>query len=186
MEDLHVCGSPEILPLLSNLVEECGDELVIVCYQRLCKLVVQNQPLYTLSSLQEGDCLIAFSRRAVHSLKREVLRLSKTKSVSVIYGGLPPLSRKQQASAFNSQNGEGLLVATDAIGMGLNLKIKRIVFSALEKFDGKSVRPLRSNEMRQIAGRAGICFISDSTLTHTEYSCVVQRSISAQQGRWER
>lgn len=75
-------------------------------------------------------------------------------------GSLPPDARKQQALLFNNQDNNlsrsfNVLVASDAIGMGLNLSIKRIIFSTLQKFDGKEERDLYSTEIKQIAGRAG-------------------------------
>jgi ATP-dependent RNA helicase SUPV3L1/SUV3 len=154
-ETLHVCGSPEILPLLSKLVKQCGDELIMHVHQRLSKLVVQSKALNTFSELQDGDCVIAFSRRAVHSIKRDVMRQKEGIKVSIIYGSLPPASRKHQAAVFNNNLDGQILIATDAIGMGLNLRIKRIIFSSLSKWDGSRVRPLRASEVRQIAGRAG-------------------------------
>lgn len=60
-----------------------------------------------------------------------------------VSGSLPPEARKEQAKLFNDSNSEyNVLVATDAVGMGLNLSIKRVVFSSLEKYDGKVTRPL--------------------------------------------
>jgi ATP-dependent RNA helicase SUPV3L1/SUV3 len=88
-----------------------------------------------------------------------VLRYAKTlesmgKKVSVIYGALPYDARKKQVELY--RNGEtDIVVATDAIGMGLNLPIKRIIFSASSKFDGRHMRSLKHYEIKQIAGRAG-------------------------------
>jgi len=74
----------------------------------------------------------------------------------VVYGALPPESRSQQAKLFNdTQSIRRILIGTDAIGMGLNLNIGRIIFSSCEKFDGESKRTLLHSEIRQIAGRAG-------------------------------
>lgn len=72
------------------------------------------------------------------------------------YGGLPPEARQNQADLFNSPESEfEVLIASDAIGMGLNLNIKRIIFSTIHKFDGTKTRPLTKLEIKQIAGRAG-------------------------------
>ena len=81
--------------------------------------------------------------------------LKKNKfNVSIIYGALSPEVRKKQAQMFsNGQN--QVLVSTDAIGMGMNLPIKRVIFSTLEKYDGQSNRSLIDSEIQQIAGRAG-------------------------------
>jgi ATP-dependent RNA helicase SUPV3L1/SUV3 len=74
----------------------------------------------------------------------------------LVYGGLPPLVRLEQARLFNSpDNPYDILLATDAIGHGLNLNIRRIIFYTMSKFDGTTIRDLEDNEIRQIAGRAG-------------------------------
>lgn len=74
--------------------------------------------------------------------------------VSTIYGSLPPQIRKKQFEMFLSGETE-VVVATDAIGLGVNLPIRRIVFMNIYKFDGMSTRLLNEYEIRQIAGRAG-------------------------------
>ncbi|MBM6839638.1 RNA helicase, partial [Clostridium saudiense] len=73
---------------------------------------------------------------------------------SIIYGSLPYSTRKKQFERFLSGETE-VIVCTDAIGMGVNLPIKRIVFLETRKFDGISLRKLRVPEIKQIAGRAG-------------------------------
>jgi len=78
------------------------------------------------------------------------------KKVAIIYGNLPPAVRKLQADLFNDpDSGVDILVASDAIGMGLNLQIGRIVFSTIIKFDGEEYRRLTMPEIKQIGGRAG-------------------------------
>ncbi|XP_078436286.1 ATP-dependent RNA helicase isoform X2 [Wolffia australiana] len=75
---------------------------------------------------------------------------------SVVYGSLPPETRTRQASMFNDERSNfDVLVASDAIGMGLNLNISRVIFSTLKKFDGIELRELSIPEIKQIAGRAG-------------------------------
>ena len=74
--------------------------------------------------------------------------------VSLIYGDLPPEVRKKQYELFTSGE-NSVLISTDAIGMGVNLPIKRIVFMEIKKFDGTEIRHLTSQEVKQIAGRAG-------------------------------
>ncbi|XP_050218403.1 DExH-box ATP-dependent RNA helicase DExH16, mitochondrial isoform X4 [Mercurialis annua] len=75
---------------------------------------------------------------------------------SVVYGSLPPETRTRQATMFNDASSEfDVLVASDAIGMGLNLNISRIIFSTMKKFDGVEMRSLTVPEIKQIAGRAG-------------------------------
>ncbi|WVZ60527.1 hypothetical protein U9M48_010537 [Paspalum notatum var. saurae] len=75
---------------------------------------------------------------------------------SVVYGSLPPETRTKQATMFNDDTNDlNVLVASDAIGMGLNLNISRIIFSTMMKFDGFGFRELTVSEIKQIAGRAG-------------------------------
>lgn len=134
-----------------------GDTVEVFEYDRLTPLQQQEMPLMSYKNLQAGDCVIAFSRRSCYELKQRIEKLHKGRhKCCVVYGGLPPAARKEQAKLFNTPgSGFDILVATDAVGMGLNLSIGRIVFSSLEKFDGKKSRILRPDEIKQIAGRAG-------------------------------
>lgn len=87
--------------------------------------------------------------------QREV-ELATNHKCCVVYGALPPETRTQQAKLFNDQNsGYDVLVASDAVGMGLNLNIRRVVFYSLDKFDGDAKRPIPAPQVKQIAGRAG-------------------------------
>ena len=73
-----------------------------------------------------------------------------------MYGSLPPETRSAQARLFNDPaSGFDVLVASDAIGMGLNLNIRRLVFHTMDKFDGSRVAPIAPAHVKQIAGRAG-------------------------------
>jgi len=75
-------------------------------------------------------------------------------STAVVYGSLPPTTRLQQAEDFNSGEKE-ILIATNAIGYGLNLNIKRVLFTSLVKFNGYEMEYLPDTLFKQIAGRAG-------------------------------
>jgi ATP-dependent RNA helicase SUPV3L1/SUV3 len=89
-------------------------------------------------------------------------RLEESKiDASVIYGSLPPEIRRRQMHRFN-QKLTKVVVATDAIGMGLNLPVRRIVFLQADKYDGTNRRPLQPPEVKQIAGRAGRFGIYDT------------------------
>ncbi|KAJ2764292.1 RNA helicase, partial [Coemansia nantahalensis] len=102
-----------------------------------------------------GDCVVTFSRLAIYQTK-ELIEAKTGMRCAVIYGGLPPESRVEQAKLFNDpESGYDVLVASDAVGMGINLTINRVVFMALEKFDGSDVRPVSVSLTRQIGGRAG-------------------------------
>ena len=154
--EVHVCGSADSLPLLRELVDFCGDSLVEYSYERLTPLRTASHSLYgDLSQVRPGDCVVAFSRKDIFQLKASVEAASGLQC-GVVYGSLPPETRKQQARLFNAPDtAEEVLVASDAVGMGLNLNINRIIFASMTKFDGKSVRSLEPTEVKQIAGRAG-------------------------------
>ncbi len=99
-----------------------------------------------------GDAVVAFSRRAVHEIRETIVAAGR--SVATIYGALSPEVRRAEARRFRDGEAE-VLVTTDAIGMGLNLgPLKRVIFSAVTKWDGTATRPLTNPEIRQIAGRA--------------------------------
>jgi len=72
----------------------------------------------------------------------------------IIYGSLPPATRAEQAKSFN-EDPNGVLIASNAVGMGLNLHIKRMIFMEMERFNGKKSVPIDASECRQIGGRAG-------------------------------
>ena len=144
-------GSEECLPLVIPVIENLGEEYEIVRFERKNKLNI-IPPLEKLKSLKSGDCVVVFSRKSALEMKNAIEATGKT--CSVIYGNLSPEVRKSEARKF--KNGENpILVATDAIGMGLNLPISRIFFSTMEKYDGNSNRLLTISEVKQIAGRAG-------------------------------
>jgi hypothetical protein len=156
-EEIHLCGDVSALPVLQRIMRLTGDSLDVRTYNRLGPLTVEDGHVRSLSELRRGDCVIAFGRRALYDHKREIERTTGLRC-AVVYGALPPPVRKSQALLFNgSEGGEraDVLVATDAIAMGLNLNIQRIIFSKMQKFDGESRRPLTVSETKQIAGRAG-------------------------------
>ncbi len=106
----------------------------------------------TLATLPPRSVVVAFSATRVYELA-EKLRL-KRGGAAVVIGALSPRARNAQVALF--QSGEvDTLVATDAIGMGLNLDVDNVVFAELRKFDGRASRALEDNELAQIAGRAG-------------------------------
>ncbi|GAA5837179.1 hypothetical protein JCM9279_005609 [Rhodotorula babjevae] len=153
-DELHLCGEESVVDLVRQIAAEVGDECVVKRYQRLSPLVVASTSLEgDLSRIRRGDCLVTFSRSNIFAFKRAIEEKTGLR-VAVAYGGLPPEVREEQARAFN-EGAYDVLVASDAIGMGLNLKIRRVVFEALHKFDGTSEVRLPVPQIKQIAGRAG-------------------------------
>ncbi|NNK78924.1 MAG: disulfide oxidoreductase [Litoreibacter sp.] len=105
-----------------------------------------------ISRLKPRSAVVGFSVENVYAIA-ELIRRQKG-GCAVVMGALSPRTRNAQVEMY--QNGEvDYLVATDAIGMGLNLDVSHVAFSALAKFDGRRMRPLAPNELAQIAGRAG-------------------------------
>ena len=105
-----------------------------------------------ISRMPDRSAIVGFSVEDVYAIA-ELLRRQKG-GAAVVMGALSPRTRNAQVEMY--QNGEvGHLVATDAIGMGLNLDIAHVAFSSLRKFDGRRMRDLQPNELAQIAGRAG-------------------------------
>lgn len=147
--EVHLAGSPDALPLIQAVLEQTGETVEIRSYKRRSELRILKAPVRTLEA---GDAVIGFSRRQIMGLRARFL--SQGYTVATIFGTLPPEIRRKEASRFASGEAQ-ILVATDAIGMGLNLPIRRILFSEVVKFDGRERRPLTPSEFRQIAGRAG-------------------------------
>ncbi|KAF2238912.1 hypothetical protein EV356DRAFT_572956 [Viridothelium virens] len=157
-KELHVCGEERSIPLIRELAASVGDKLKIHRYERLSPLKVMDHSLNgSLKGLEKGDCVVSFSVFGIHTLRREIEKVTG-KKVAIVYGSLPPETRAQQARLFNDpDNDYDFLVASDAIGMGLNLSIKRIIFEATSKRrgGGGGLSPLTVAEVKQIAGRAG-------------------------------
>ena len=105
-----------------------------------------------LTRLPRRSAIVAFSADAVYSIAELVRR--QRGGAAVVMGALSPRTRNAQVALYQSGDVD-FLVATDAIGMGLNMDIDHVAFAATEKFDGAVRRPLRPNELAQIAGRAG-------------------------------
>lgn len=159
--DIHIVGSPVSETLINRLAEELGFTVTTERYERLTPLHVAERP-WTLEDLPARTILVAFSRRTVLGLKAD-LEKKFNRSVAVIYGNLPPEVRLRQAERFATGQAE-ICVATDAIGMGLNLPADHVCFYEVEKFDGKNMRVLNPNEIKQIAGRAGRFGLSEQGL----------------------
>ena len=151
-EEIHACASPDAEILLTRIIRECGDELTIVRHERMTKLEMEKDGFQFPTSVRPGDALIVFSKARVHAVAAELR--SRGVKVSLIYGALPPDVRRNQAERFHQRETE-VVVSTDAIAMGMNLPIERVVFLGSEKYDGDITRTLTDAEIKQIAGRAG-------------------------------
>lgn len=149
--EIHLCGALNSKEVLTKILDDCGEEYEIKEYTRNTPLEVEMKE-FTSNDVTEGDAIVLFS-------KKRVLELAESYSkqgikASIIYGDLPPEVRKKQYDQFINKETK-ILITTDAIGMGVNLPIRRIVFLNTKKFDGEEFRELKSQEVKQIAGRAG-------------------------------
>ena len=152
-DEIHVCIAPYAEKIITHLIEECGDSYEIIRHERQTPLVM-DKPKFKLfrEHIHKHDAFIVFSRRNVHAVAGELRTMGIR--CSVIYGNLPYDVRQEEARRF--RDGEtDVVVATDAIGMGMNLPIERLVFLEISKFDGTDTRLLKPAEIQQIVGRAG-------------------------------
>jgi ATP-dependent RNA helicase SUPV3L1/SUV3 len=149
-EVIIICSAYAV-PAIENLLGLCGERCTVKHFERKQHVQLLSAPV-PIGALKLGDAVVAFSRRDVLMLRDQIA--ASGHPVSVIYGALPPEVRRREAERF-AQGESHILVATDAIGMGLNLPIQRVLFSTMTKFDGQADRPLNESEVHQIAGRAG-------------------------------
>lgn len=151
---LHLRGTAETMILgaetLRPLIRRLLPDAEILSRPRFSKLV-HAEPR-KLSRLPARSAIVAFTAEDVYALA-EMLRRHKG-GAAVVMGSLSPRTRNAQVAMY--QSGEvDYLVATDAVGMGLNMDIAHVAFAGLQKFDGRHHRRLRTAELAQIAGRAG-------------------------------
>jgi ATP-dependent RNA helicase SUPV3L1/SUV3 len=149
-ERIIMTGSPDCIPLVQAMADYLGEPLTVHHLERHTPIEAENGAL-SLSRIEAGSAVIAFSRREVLALKAE---LEARFRVAVIYGNLTPEVRREEARRFRSGEAQ-VVVSTDAIAMGLNLPIRTVVFSTLEKWNGRDYVQLEPWEILQIGGRAG-------------------------------
>ena len=139
-------GSHTMKPVIKSLI----DKIEFVSRERYSKLTYSGYK--KISRLNPKTALIAFSIDEVYAIA-ELVRRQKG-GAAIIMGSLSPKTRNSQVELYQSGDAN-FLVATDAIGMGINMDINNVSFSSLKKFDGKKKRKLNLSEISQIAGRAG-------------------------------
>ena len=145
-EETMILGSDSLRPMLGTLVPEAE----IVSRPRFSTLSYAGPK--KLSRLPPRSAIVAFSAAEVYAVAEMLRRLRG--GAAIVMGALSPRTRNAQVAMF--QAGEvDYLVATDAIGMGLNMDVHHVAFASLRKFDGRRRRRLHIHEMAQIAGRAG-------------------------------
>ncbi|XP_026106307.1 ATP-dependent RNA helicase SUPV3L1, mitochondrial isoform X2 [Carassius auratus] len=158
-EEIHVCGEAAAVDFVTELMYTTGEEVEVHNYKRLTPFSVSNHAVESLDNLKPGDCIVCFNKNDIYSISRQIE--VRGLECAVIYGSLPPGTKLAQAKKFNDPDDPcKILVATDAIGMGLNLSIRRIIFNSLVKpsVNEKGERELdtiSTSQALQIAGRAG-------------------------------
>ncbi|MCM0648547.1 RNA helicase [Clostridium swellfunianum] len=150
-KEIHVCGAINAKELLMKILDDTGEEYEIREYRREVPLEIIDKS-FSYKDIEQGDALVVFSKKRVLELAYYYSEMGI--KASLIYGDLPPEVRRKQYDQFINKE-TTILITTDAIGMGVNLPIKRIIFMDVRKFDGSEVRYLHSQEVKQIAGRAG-------------------------------
>lgn len=157
---VYVCGSEAVTTSCFRVLDALHEPYTTTYLARKTPLMLQEDSLcgdiYATKKLQKqlqtGDAFIAFNRKDILTYAAQFRQWGH--KVATIYGALSPEVRRKESARF--LNGEAdILVATDAIGMGLNLPIRRVIFCHTHKFDGIAPRLLNATEVRQIAGRAG-------------------------------
>jgi ATP-dependent RNA helicase SUPV3L1/SUV3 len=145
-------GSPDCVEMVKDLATYLGEPLTIHECTRHNELRVAPAPM-RLREVRPGMAIVCFSRRDVLRIKTMIQENSDHK-VAVVYGNLSPQARREEARRFRSGEAD-ILVATDAIAMGLNLPVSEVLFYTTTKFNGEDMVTLGAPEIRQIGGRAG-------------------------------
>jgi len=165
--EIHLCSDSSCVNLVKKIIDECGDTYEVKEHKRNTELKLDRDKFEFPKGVKKNDALIVFSKAACIAVTAKLQ--SEGIKASMIYGNLPYDVRMNEVRRFISGETD-VVVATDAIGMGLNLPIKRIVFLETRKFDGEDVRSLNVSEIKQIAGRAGRRGIYEVGYYNTEYN----------------
>ncbi|MDQ7027611.1 MAG: helicase-related protein [Anaerolineae bacterium] len=149
--EMHVIAPETAQNLIQKMAEAANIPMGTVFHERLTPIKVAAKH-WNLENIPPKTILVAFSRKMVLELKTRLEAMGR--DVSVVYGSLPPEVRRKQAERFAAGETD-VCVATDAVGMGLNLPADCVCFYDVEKFDGRDMRLLKPAEVQQIGGRAG-------------------------------
>jgi ATP-dependent RNA helicase SUPV3L1/SUV3 len=151
-ETVYLVGAAHAREAIEALAHRLGVPLEVRRFERKGPLEMEKRTIEHLRDIRRGDAVIVFSRRDV--LYWRELLVQRGLSVATIYGNLAPEVRRGEAKRFREGVAD-VVVATDAIGMGLNLPIARVVFTTHVKWNGEEEELLRPVMVQQIAGRAG-------------------------------
>ena len=135
---------------IKNIISKLNEDVEFIFKNRLSKLIYAGHK--KISRIQTKTAIIAFSAEEVYAIA-ELIRRQKG-GAAIVMGSLSPKTRNAQVQLYQSGDVD-FLVATDAIGMGINMDLDHVYFSNLKKFDGRKLRKLNLSEIGQISGRAG-------------------------------
>ena len=135
---------------IKSIIEKLNDDIEFINKERFSKLSFGGHK--KISRIERKSAVIAFSAEEVYAIA-ELIRRQKG-GAAIVMGSLSPKTRNAQVNLYQSGDVD-YLVATDAIGMGINMDLNQVFFSNIKKFDGKKLRRLNISEIGQIAGRAG-------------------------------
>ncbi len=135
---------------IKSIIQKLDDDIEFINKQRLSKLSFGGHK--KISRIDRKSAVIAFSTEEVYAIA-ELIRRQKG-GAAIVMGSLSPKTRNAQVNLYQSGDVD-YLVATDAIGMGINMDLNNVYFSNIKKFDGKKIRRLKISEIGQISGRAG-------------------------------
>ncbi|MBC7686405.1 MAG: RNA helicase [Bdellovibrionales bacterium] len=149
---VYLVGAPEARRAVEALANRLDIPLEVHVLKRMGPLSMENTAVRKLRNIQRGDAVIAFSRREVLMWRDMITEMGL--SVATVYGNLAPEVRRAQAERFRDGSAD-VVVATDALAMGLNMPIQRIVMTTTVKYNGVEEEEISASLARQIAGRAG-------------------------------
>ena len=135
---------------MKNIILKLDEDTEFINKERFSKLSYVGHK--KISRIDRKTAIIAFSAEEVYAIA-ELIRRQKG-GAAIVMGSLSPKTRNAQVNLYQSGDVD-FLVATDAIGMGINMDLDNVYFSSLKKFDGRKLRKLNLSEIGQIAGRAG-------------------------------
>jgi len=149
---VYLVGAPEARRAIEALAERLECPLEVHMLKRKAPLSMEAEPVRKLRNFRRGDAVIAFSRRDVLMWRDMITEAGM--SVATVYGNLSPEVRRAQAQRFREGEAD-IVVATDALAMGLNMPISRVVMTTSVKYNGVEEEEISATLARQIAGRAG-------------------------------
>ena len=153
---------------IKNIISNLDEDTEFINKKRLSNLTYVGHK--KISRINRKSAIIAFSTEQVYAIA-ELIRRQKG-GAAIVMGSLSPKTRNAQVELYQSGDVD-FLVATDAIGMGINMDLESVYFSNIKKFDGKKLRRLKLSEMGQIAGRAGR-YLNDGNFGITGESDIIK------------